>query len=90
MNLLVRQSKMIAFVLTLAVLFQSCRAYNYHSVSLQEAAKDGRRVKIKTKENKVLKFKKVVYEDEQFYGLKKKNAKVLIDPENVKKSKNAQ
>ena len=50
MNTLVKQSKAIAFVLTLAILIQGCRAYNLRSLSLEEAAKDGRRVKIKTKD----------------------------------------
>jgi hypothetical protein len=87
MKALVKQSKAIAFVLPMAILVQSCRTYNFRSVTLEEAAKDGRRVKIKTKDKEVWKFKKVIYEHGQFYGLKRKNRKILIHPENIKKVK---
>ena len=85
MNTISKRSKTITFVLSILILFQNCKAYNWHSVSIEEAAKDGRGVKIKTKENKMLKYKKVIYEKNKFYGLKGKDKRFLIDPNNIKK-----
>ena len=85
MNTILKRSKTITFILTIFILFQSCRAYNWHSASIEEAAKDGRRVKIKTKGNKTLKYKRVIYEKDKFYGLKRKGERILIDPNNIKK-----
>lgn len=56
--------------MTLLILFQSCRVYHRDSVSLNQAVKEGKRVKIKTIDNKTLKFKRIIYEDGEYYGIK--------------------
>ncbi len=60
-------------VLCQIVLCQSCRVYKhkYKSVSLKTDLDKGRRVKIRTKDSKVYKFKKIVFERDSFYKLKR-------------------
>lgn len=65
-----KQIKITALVLSLLVLFQSCRVYNRDFVSLDQAVKEKRRVKIKTIDNKTLKFKKLIYENEEYFGIR--------------------
>ena len=65
-----KQFRLISLLLTLLILFQSCRVYHRDSVSLNQAVKEEKRVKIKTVDNKTLKFKKIIYDDGEYYGIK--------------------
>lgn len=79
--------KIVAFLLSLLILFQSCRVYQHRSVSLKTAYDKGRRVKIKTKGDQIYKFDRIVFENESFYGVKKKRKKLLktlLNPNELK------
>lgn len=52
------------------ILFQSCRVYNRYPVSIDDAVKSEKRVKIKTTGNRTLKFTKLISEDGNYYGIK--------------------
>lgn len=65
-----RQFKTISLLLSLLTLFQSCRVYHRDSVTLDHAVKQEKRVKIKTIDNKTLKFKKLIYEEGKYFGIK--------------------
>lgn len=69
MKLLKKYFKSIALMLSLIIIFQSCRVYHSDSVSLTEAIKSEKRVKIKTANNKTLKFSKLSFEDGKYYGI---------------------
>ena len=70
MKNLKNQFRLISLFFTILILLQSCRVYHRDSVSLQQAIKEEKRVKIKTVDNKILKFKRVIYEDGRYYGIK--------------------
>ncbi len=71
-----KQIKLISLLLSVLILFQSCRVYRHKPVSLDEAVVAQKRVKIKTEEGKTLKFKKVVFEDGKFYGVNKNRGEI--------------
>ena len=80
MKMLLKVSKPIAFVLSLLLLLQSCKVYQNKTVSLKKAMKEGRRVKVKMKDARVIKFDRIVYSDSSFYGIKKKRGSLLQTP----------
>ena len=86
MKVFMKYSKMITLFLGVLILCQSCRAYHWGSVSLEEAVSKKKRVKIKTKDRKTLRYKQVIYEDGKFYGLKRKD-KIEINPSIVQRVK---
>ena len=74
--------KLVSVCLTMLIMLQSCRVYHSKTVSLEEATASAERVKIKTKENKILKFNKIIFEEGQYYGVKIKGediSKTLLD-----------
>ncbi len=86
MRAIVNQMKVIAIILVSLMLFQSCRVYHKGNVSLDEAITQQKRVKIKTKDGRKLKFKSVVIDSSQYYGIKKirgKTVRTLIEPNNI-------
>ena len=68
--------RLVCISLTMLIILQSCRVYHSKPVTLEEASKSQKRVKVKTNDNKTLKFNKVVFEDGQFYGVKGKGDNV--------------
>lgn len=81
------RKRIIALVLCVLILCQSCRVYQHRSVSLKTAYDQGRRVKIKTKGDQVYKFDRIIFENEFFYGVKKKRKKLLktlLNPNELK------
>ena len=70
MKILKKQFRYIVLLFTLLILFQSCRVYHKKSVTLDQAVIEQKRVKIKTVDNKTLKFKKIIHEDGEYYGIK--------------------
>ncbi len=70
MKILKEQFRYIALLFTLLILLQSCRIYHRKSITLDQAIKEQKQVKIKTVDNKTLKFKKLIYEDGEYYGIK--------------------
>ncbi len=70
MKFLKKQFRLVTMFLVILIFFQSCRVYHRESVTLNRAIKEEKRVKIKTVENKTLKFKKLIFEDGKYYGIK--------------------
>ncbi|PHR69652.1 MAG: hypothetical protein COA67_09585 [Lutibacter sp.] len=77
------QFKIIILLFTSIILMQSCRVYKKESVTLENAVKEQKRVKIITNDNKKYKFKRVTYEDGLFYGINKKKGKEIKTQLNI-------
>ena len=67
----------IALFFMAITLLQSCVAYQKNPVSLLQAEQSKKRVKMKTSSNQTYKFKQIVLEEEQFYGLKKEKGEIV-------------
>ncbi len=90
MKTIKKQIKNISLVLVVLMLFQSCKVYHGDSVTLEQAVKEGKETKIVTSHNETLKFRSVVSEDGNFFGVKKikgESIKTPIDVIKVKKVK---
>jgi len=77
--------KAISLFLTAIILFQSCATYKT-PVTLQQAVQEEKAVKIVTLDDDTYKYKYIVYEDGQFYGVKDnpgEDVKFPIDVEEV-------
>jgi hypothetical protein len=61
--------KYIAYALAALMLMQSCVVYHKTPVSVDEAVATNKPVKIYTTENKIYKFKKLVREEDNIYGI---------------------
>ncbi len=61
--------KTFALFLTALILFQSCSVYKT-PVTLEQAVLGQKEVKITTASDETVKYKYIVYEDGQFYGVK--------------------
>ena len=64
-------------LLTSIVLFQSCVVYQKTNVSLEQASKQDLKAKINTKSNETFLVHKIIYEDDNFYGLQRVNGKKI-------------
>ncbi|HZW63045.1 MAG TPA: hypothetical protein VFF15_05285 [Flavobacteriaceae bacterium] len=62
------------------ILFQSCKVYHKDTVTLEQAAKDGRRAKIETTTSKKYVFKTISYENDTYYGINKIKGKTVKIP----------
>ncbi|MHA7842198.1 MAG: hypothetical protein ACX93I_02685 [Winogradskyella sp.] len=81
-----RVMRLITFFLTFLMLFQSCRVYHKEHVTLDKAVEEGKRVKIVSKNGFKFKYKAIVIDDGQYYGVKKINGKftrTLIDANSI-------
>ena len=77
--------KIIALFFTALILFQSCATYKT-PVTLEQAANTKKAVKVITVDDDSYKYKYIVYEDGQFYGVKDnpgEDVKFPIDTEEV-------
>lgn len=84
------QIKLIAFVLSVLILFQGCTVYKSTSISLEEAVQLKRKVQISTIDNQKIKFKRIVKSDGKYFGVKwlKENTKdIMVFENDVKKIK---
>ena len=61
--------KVIALILSALILFQSCATYKT-PVTLKQAAQEEKAVKIITVDDDTYKYKYIVFEDGQFFGVK--------------------
>lgn len=59
------------------MILQSCIAYQKTPVSLLEAERSKTLVKVNTISNQTYRFKQIVLEEEQFYGLKKEKGEIV-------------
>ena len=82
--------KLIALIMSLIMLFQSCKAYYNDSVTLHQASQEFKRTKIQNKDNVILKFRGIKMEDNQYYGVNKVKGdmiKIPIDENFIKSVK---
>ena len=85
MKKLKKRLKVLALLMAGSILLQSCSTYKTH-VTLGQAAQQEQAVKITTVDDDTYKYKYIVYEDGQFYGIKDnpgENVKFPIDTEAV-------
>ena len=61
--------KVVAFLLTLLILLQACTVYKKSNITLEDAYKSEIQVKVKTNDNKTLKYKRIEFEDGKYYGV---------------------
>lgn len=81
-----KRVQLISIVLMILILFQSCRVYHKENVSIDKAVTEQKRVRIKTKTGQKSKFKKIILDSSQYYGIKKvkgKYTRVLIQPNDI-------
>ena len=74
--------KLIALLLTVAVLLQGCNIYRSNVSTVEEALASKHSIKIKSTNNEIYKFRKLYLLNEQLYGLAKshsKTSKLLVD-----------
>ncbi|BAO76214.1 hypothetical protein [Winogradskyella sp. PG-2] len=86
MKIIKERIQLVSNALIVLILFQSCRVYQRENVSLDKAVTEHKRVKIKTKDGQILKFKRILLDNSQFYGVKKvkgKYTRVLIQPNDI-------
>lgn len=82
MKTLKKQTKSISLILSILILFQSCKSYYANSVSLDKAVKNGKSASIiynNDKEN-TLDFDKIVKIDTVYYGIKKYRGEMVKMP----------
>lgn len=90
MKTLKKQIRSIALILSLLILFQSCKTYYANSVSLEKAVKHGKSANIIYSNDSInpLDFDKIVKIDTVYYGIKKYRGelvKIPIELENTQK-----
>ena len=61
--------KAVACLLTLLILLQGCTVYKKSNITLEDAYKSEIQVKVKTNDNKTLKYKRIEFEDGKYYGV---------------------
>ena len=87
MKALKKWFKIIALFFTALILFQSCATYKTPT-TLAQAAEQQKEVKIITSTDDAIKYKYIIYEDGQFYGVKvdydtRENVKFPINTDEV-------
>ena len=70
-------NKLLLFILAVLFTLQSCQIYQPVPVSLEEAANSELKTKIITQNGDDLRFKKIISENQEFFGLKKKNGNLV-------------
>lgn len=68
--------KLVCLILSSIFLLQSCKIYRKKTATTDEAVEFNRGVKVITQDDKTYKFKRFIKEDEQLFGLTKKNSKI--------------
>ncbi|SNR82365.1 hypothetical protein [Lutibacter flavus] len=74
--------KLIALVLSMVLLLQSCKAYQNKTVTTEDALLTSKGIKVKTFNNETYQFESLRKEDGKLYGIAKRKsetAKKLID-----------
>ena len=82
--------KLIALILSLAVLLQGCKVYYKNPVSLDKAVQEATSVKVTTNYDDVMLFKKVLLKDGKYFGLKslkRSSENILLTEGSIKKIK---
>jgi len=84
MKALKRRLKSITLFFVSITMFQSCVAYQSASVTLEEAVREQKRTKINTISSKKQLYQQIVFEEGQFYGLKRLNRNMVKIPLDTK------
>ena len=80
--------KAIALFLSVLIIFQGCTVYKSANVTLDEASKSEIKVKVRTKTNETIKFKRIGFENGHYYGVQNiygDMIKTKIDEKKVEK-----
>ena len=72
--------KFIGTLLSILILFQSCRVYHATSVTLKQAVMEEKRVKVRMKNMEKFRFQRIGFESGQFYGVKRIKGKIVRIP----------
>jgi PBP1b-binding outer membrane lipoprotein LpoB len=80
MRAIKKQFKSVALILSMIILLQGCTAYKSVSISLEQAVQNESKVRVKTKSNERLKFKRIGKDEGQFYGVKKEKGEMTRIP----------
>ena len=78
MNTFKKRTKMLTLFLTLVMIIQSCTVYKSSTVTLNQAVQNESKVRVKTVNNEKLKFDRISFENNQYYGVNKKNNQAVI------------
>ena len=63
--------KPVSYLLTFLILLQGCIIYKKKPVTINEAVKANTNVRIETKDNQLIKFKRIEFENGQYFGINK-------------------
>ena len=61
--------RIITLFFSILIFFQGCTVYKSANVTLEQAVIADTKVKIKTNDNRTLKFKRIAFEDGSYYGI---------------------
>lgn len=78
--------KLSTFFFIAIIMFQSCVGYQGTSVSMEQAAREQKRTKVLSSSKKKHYYEKIVFEEGQFYGIKKLNknkVKIPLDTNEI-------
>ena len=81
------QLEPIAWLLAIVMVVQSCTVYKSTPLTLEQAVQKESKVRVTTNSNERFKFKKVVFEDGKYYGVRKftrEKFRVQINEDSVK------
>ena len=80
--------RIIAFSFSILILFQGCTVYKSANVTLDEAVIANTKVRVKTNDNKTLRFEKIQLDNGVYYGmmyLNKSWVKIPVNEDNFDK-----
>jgi len=70
MKTLKKQFKSVALILSMLILLQGCTVYKSVPISIEQAVQNESKVKVFTKNNNKLKFKRIINVDGKLYGVR--------------------
>jgi ABC-type antimicrobial peptide transport system permease subunit len=76
METIKKQIKTMSLILSVFIVLQSCTAYRSTSVTLEEAVKEQIRTKVETTNHVNINFKYIIYENENYFGVRKVKGKM--------------
>lgn len=75
MKILVKRFKYLPVSLAMMILFQGCTVYKKTNVSMQDAATEHVKTKVKTINGNLI-FKYIIFENDNYYGIKKSKGEI--------------
>jgi hypothetical protein len=83
MKTIKKHFKSIAAILSMLILVQGCTVYKSTGVTLEQAMKEENKVKVETTSGEKLKFKRIGFNNDSYYGVKKQKGEIIkthLDP----------